>query len=332
MRSEGTSARRVCPPSEADLEAAIRVEFVDLEAGYPASGTRNVSACIGSRVCPFANYDTTALAQRIERVVFPNDYHVKIAVTGCPNDCAKAHMQDFGIIGQARVEIDPERCVGCEACIKNCRRRVTGALSLVHNRAVRDERRCIGCGECVLRCPTNAWTRNPTPYFRMVVLGRTGKRNPRLAATFLEWITEDVVLRVLANVYPFIDQHIDTSLPKEHLGYIVDRVGYPAFRDAAMNASPMLLEPIIDLQVTTPEEFFGAVTGDLAARRAVITSTTSRGNITVIEAKAPLAELFGYATTLRSLSQGRANQTNFAPSGYEMVPENISKQLIESWY
>jgi elongation factor G len=105
-----------------------------------------------------------------------------------------------------------------------------------------------------------------------------------------------------------------------------------AFRDAAMNASPMLLEPIIDLQVTTPEEFFGAVTGDLAARRAVITSTTSRGNITVIEAKAPLAELFGYATTLRSLSQGRANQTNFAPSGYEMVPENISKQLIESWY
>ena len=225
---------RELTPLLADLEAAIGVEFADLEAGYPAAGTRNVSACIGSRVCPFANYDTTALAQRIERIVFPNDCHVKIAVTGCPNDCAKAHMQDFGIIGQARVEIDPERCVGCEACIKNCRKRVTGALSLVHNRAVRDEARCIGCGECVLRCPTNAWTRNPTPRFRMVVLGRTGKRNPRLAATFLEWITEDVVLQVLANVYPFIDQHIDKSLPKEHLGYIVDRVGYPAFRDAVL--------------------------------------------------------------------------------------------------
>jgi elongation factor G len=94
----------------------------------------------------------------------------------------------------------------------------------------------------------------------------------------------------------------------------------------------MLLEPIIALQVTTPEEFFGAVTGDLSVRRAVITSTTSRGNITVIESRVPLAELFGYATTLRSLTQGRANQTNFAPSGYEMVPENVAKQLIESWY
>jgi elongation factor G len=105
-----------------------------------------------------------------------------------------------------------------------------------------------------------------------------------------------------------------------------------AYREAATNASPMLLEPIIALQVTTPEEFFGAVTGDLSVRRAVITSTTSRGNITVIESRVPLAELFGYATTLRSLTQGRANQTNFAPSGYEMVPENVAKQLIESWY
>lgn len=225
---------RALAPLLADLEAAIGVEFTNLEDGYPGAGTRNVSACIGNRVCPFANYDTTALAQRIEQAVFPNDLHVKIALTGCPNDCAKAHLQDFGIIGQAQVEIDPERCVGCEACIKNCRRRVTGALSLVKGRAVRDERRCIGCGECVLRCPTNAWTRNPTPRFRLVVLGRTGKRNPRLAANFLEWVTEEVIVQVLRNVYAFIGEHIDRTQDKEHLGYIVDRVGYPAFRDAVL--------------------------------------------------------------------------------------------------
>jgi anaerobic sulfite reductase subunit C len=222
-------------PLLADVETVIGVNIDDPEAGYPAAGTRNVSACIGSRVCPFANYDTTALAQRIERELFPNHYHVKIGLTGCPNDCAKAHMQDFGIIGQARVEIDPERCVGCEACVKNCRKRVTEALRMVNYRAVRDERRCIGCGECVSRCPVNAWTRNPTPYFRMVVLGRTGKRNPRLAATFLEWVTEDVVVQVLRNAYAFIDEHIDRSLGKEHLGYIVDRVGYPLFRDAVLD-------------------------------------------------------------------------------------------------
>lgn len=226
---------RALEPLIEDVEAAIGVEILDSDGGYPAAGTRNVSACIGSRVCPFANYDTTAMAQRIERVVFPNDYHVKIALTGCPNDCAKAHMQDFGIIGQARVEIDPERCVGCEACVKNCRKRVTEALRMVNYRAVRDERRCIGCGECVGCCPTNAWTRNPTPLFRMVILGRTGKRNPRLAATFLEWVTEDVVIQVLRNCYAFIDEQIDRTLPKEHLGYIVDRAGYPAFRRAVLD-------------------------------------------------------------------------------------------------
>jgi anaerobic sulfite reductase subunit C len=69
----------------------------------------------------------------------------------------------------------------------------------------------------------------------MVVLGRTGKRNPRLAATFLEWVTEDVVVQVLRNAYAFIDEHIDRSLGKEHLGYIVDRVGYPLFRDAVLD-------------------------------------------------------------------------------------------------
>ena len=226
---------RTLRPLLKDVETDIGVDLDDLDTGYPASGTRNISACIGSRVCPFANFDTTSLAQHIEKEVFPNDYHLKIGLTGCPNDCAKAHMQDFGIIGQAQVEIESDRCVGCEACVKNCRQRVTDALEMVNYRAVRDERRCIGCGECVLCCPTNAWTRNPTPYFRIMVLGRTGKRNPRLAAPFLEWVTEDIIIQVLRNAYNFIDQYINRSLPKEHLGYIVDRTGYPAFRDALLN-------------------------------------------------------------------------------------------------
>jgi elongation factor G len=105
-----------------------------------------------------------------------------------------------------------------------------------------------------------------------------------------------------------------------------------AFREAALHAKPVLLEPIISLQVTTPEEFFGAVTGDLISRRAVISGTTKRGSITVIDAHVPLAELFGYVTTLRSLTQGRANQTNFAPSGYQLVPDHIAKELLEKAY
>lgn len=202
--------------------------------GYPAAGLRNIAACIGNRVCQFANFDTTALALDLERLVYPHHFHVKIAVTGCPNDCIKAHLQDFGIIGQADVQLEADRCIGCEACVKNCRARVTGALTLHHRRVRRDPLRCIGCGECVLKCPTGAWSRNPEKFYRLVVLGRTGKKNPRLAATFLEWASREAVLGVIKNVFPFIEAHIDKSLDKEHLGYIVDRAGFPAFRDAVL--------------------------------------------------------------------------------------------------
>jgi anaerobic sulfite reductase subunit C len=221
--------RMLQPWIEAHTPAA-GVQMEPRDRGYPAAGTRNVAACIGNRVCPYANYDTTALACQIERAVFPNHFHVKIACTGCPNDCIKAHLQDFGIIGLADVELDSDRCIGCEACAKNCLRRVTGAITMQDMRACRDRRRCIGCGECALVCPTGAWSRHPTKYFRLIILGRTGKKNPRLAATFLEWVTADVILQVIRNTYGFIEKYIDRSLPKEHLGYIVDRTGFAQFK------------------------------------------------------------------------------------------------------
>ena len=60
--------------------------------GFHATGTRSITACIGNRVCPYACYDTTAFAKRIEQAVFPNDLHFKIALTGCSNDCGKEHI------------------------------------------------------------------------------------------------------------------------------------------------------------------------------------------------------------------------------------------------
>jgi anaerobic sulfite reductase subunit C len=212
------------------LEENIGVEIEDSKEGYPAAGTRNVSACIGNRVCRYANCDTTRLAQDIEQRIFPNDYHVKIAVSGCPNDCIKGHMQDFGILGMEEPIYHQERCIGCQACVDNCRQRVTGALSYSRAQVKRDEDRCIGCGECILQCPTNAWKRGGK-YYKVVIMGRTGKKNPRLAQPFLKWATEKVVLQVVTNVYDYIDEYIDDSLAKEHVGYIVDRTGYPLFKE-----------------------------------------------------------------------------------------------------
>lgn len=204
--------------------------------GYPAAGTRNVSACIGNRVCPYGCYDTTGLAQRIEAAIFPNDLHFKIALTGCPNDCAKVRMHDFGILGMTLPQFDMSRCVSCGACERVCRKKSVSAISMVNSRPERNAHKCIGCGECVINCPTRAWTRSQELYFRLVLLGRTGKRNPRLAVDFVKWIDADSIVKIITNTYDYVKAYIDPVAPggKEHIGYIVDRTGVQEYLKWAM--------------------------------------------------------------------------------------------------
>ena len=101
-----------------------------------------------------------------------------------------------------------------------------------------------------------------------------------------------------------------------------------AFKDAVSNASPVLLEPIMKLEVTVPEEFMGEVIGDLSSRRGKIMGMEMRGNMHVIKAEVPLAEMFGYATDLRSNTQGRGTFT-MEFSHYEVVPTAIASGILE---
>lgn len=103
--------------------------------------------------------------------------------------------------------------------------------------------------------------------------------------------------------------------------------GSLAVEEAAKRAEMVLLEPIMKVEVSTPEEFMGDVIGDLSAKRAQILGTEKRGIMTVVLAQVPLAELSGYATKLRSISQGRASYY-MEPSHYEEVPKNIAEQII----
>lgn len=103
--------------------------------------------------------------------------------------------------------------------------------------------------------------------------------------------------------------------------------GSMALEDAFRKSDPILLEPIMKVEVTTPDEFMGDVIGDLSSKRAQISGSEKRGMMTVINAQAPLAELSGYATKLRSLTQGRASYY-MEPSHYEEVPRNIADGVI----
>jgi elongation factor G len=99
-------------------------------------------------------------------------------------------------------------------------------------------------------------------------------------------------------------------------------------REAVKNAGMVLIEPIMKLEVTTPEEFMGDVIGDLGGRRAQIQGTTNRGNVVIITALVPLAEMQGYVTILRSMTQGRASSV-LLPSHYDEVPKSITDKIVE---
>ncbi len=103
--------------------------------------------------------------------------------------------------------------------------------------------------------------------------------------------------------------------------------GSMALQAAIKKADPVLLEPIMKVEVSTPDEFMGDVIGDLSSKRAQIQGTEKRGHLTIIVALVPLAELSGYSTNLRSMSQGRANYY-MEPSHYEEVPKMIAEQII----
>ena len=106
-----------------------------------------------------------------------------------------------------------------------------------------------------------------------------------------------------------------------------EQAGALAFREACTEAGLTLLEPIMRAMVTTPEDFFGPVSGDLASRRGQIVETEIRANTRIIHADVPLSEMFGYTTILRGMTQGRASMT-MEPSEYRAMPPNLSKEVL----
>jgi len=103
--------------------------------------------------------------------------------------------------------------------------------------------------------------------------------------------------------------------------------GSMAFQDAMKKARPVLMEPVMDVEVVTPEDYMGEVIGDVTSRRGRVQQMEARGNSQVIKARVPLSEMFGYATDLRSLSQGRANYSmQFA--AYEQAPKSVSEEVV----
>ena len=131
------------------------------------------------------------------------------------------------------------------------------------------------------------------------------------------------VLGVHANVYDGSYHEVDSSEMAFHIA------GSMAFKDAMQKAAPVILEPIMKVEVTTPEEYMGNVIGGLNSRRGRIESMEDISGGKMVKAYVPLAEMFGYATVLRSDTQGRGNYSMFFEK-YEQAPKNVQDTIISS--
>jgi elongation factor G len=143
-------------------------------------------------------------------------------------------------------------------------------------------------------------------------------------------VRETMDAGVLAG-YPMVDLKvalIDGSHHEVDSSEMAFKIaGSMALREAVRRADPVLLEPIMDVEVVTPEEYLGTVVGELSSRRGKVGGITQRGEARVVGASVPLAEMFGYSTTLRSLSQGRAVYT-MQFSHYEEVPKSKADEIL----
>lgn len=131
---------------------------------------------------------------------------------------------------------------------------------------------------------------------------------------------EDIKIRLIDGKY----HEVDSS----EIAFKI--AGSIAFKEAARKADPILLEPVMKVEVTTPEEYLGDVMGDLSSRRGKIEGMFQRSEAQVIKAMVPLGEMFGYATAMRSMTQGRAIY-NMEFAHYAEVPKSISEQIIEKY-
>ena len=123
-------------------------------------------------------------------------------------------------------------------------------------------------------------------------------------------------------------QHLDADFREgETTDVAVQAAAVDAVREALNQADVALLEPVMKLEVVTPDEFLGNIQADMNARRAIVLNTERRGNLTVIEADSPLSQMFGYSTQVRSLSQGRASYT-MEPLKYDEAPPDVLQAIM----
>lgn len=197
------------------------LEAAGLRMGICGPRVRVVVGCPGSLICRQGIIDTKKIAQRFDDLfvgkAMPHKF--KFAVTGCPNNCAKANENDLGVMGAVLPRWNDATCTGCDQCLSLC---PVGAIAKTDDNGYSfDGARCIRCSRCTTGCPTGAWEVEATG--SIVWFGGTMGRSPQLAVPLTGIIEDpDALFQVLQKA---VDYYQREGQPGERFGRTLDRLG-----------------------------------------------------------------------------------------------------------
>lgn len=212
-----------------DAEKVIQeAKELGLHHGGTGQKVRPLVACKGT-VCLHGNIDTQEICRQLENKYFGTDtpHKCKMGVVGCANNCAKANINDIGVMGRTIPEFNLDNCVGCGLCVQGCRQK---ALQVVDKKIVYNEELCVSCGECVRVCKTNAAIVKEKGA-EIFVGGRFG-RGIRIGDSLGKIFSEDEIVPVVDKI---MEYYRECGTKGERISTVMDRVGKEKFIEDVLN-------------------------------------------------------------------------------------------------
>ena len=200
------------------------IRDLGLYTGTCGPRIRTVVACPGNEVCSCGLMNSRETAVELDKAFFGRQVPIKtkIAVSGCPNSCAKPQENDIGLLGAIEPVLSEEKCVGCGICQEVCPNQ---AISMIDGLPHIDKSRCLMEGNCIFSCPMDAWQEKRRGY-HVYAGGKIG-RKPRLGQVVAEFIPEDEAVEAVTKV---LHTFVNLSIKGERIADTIHRVGVDAFK------------------------------------------------------------------------------------------------------
>lgn len=209
--------------NDADVEAFIEeAKSLEIRHGGTGQKVRPIVSCKGT-VCLHGNIDTQEICRKLEDTYLGTDtpHKCKIGIVGCANNCAKANINDIGIMGRSVPKFNLDKCVGCGLCVDTCRQK---ALKVVNKKIVHNKDLCVNCGGCVRACNLDAAVATEKGA-EIFVGGRFG-RGIRIGDSLGKIFKEDEIIPMVNKIMGY---YKEVGIKGERISAVMDRIGKDKF-------------------------------------------------------------------------------------------------------